>query len=205
LGRVPGCGRRGEAHRGRGHGGAPTSTGKQARDGGGLMAAALWRVRSVGEVREGSAGAQMREGERASGVLGSSGRGRGGCGLHARRGRGDRGNAQLGRQLRGDEGADSPGPRAERAGKAGAGAEKAAALTGGPARAERGGGKRRARDWAGWAERPRGGRVRLLSLFLLFWHLFSLFFLFTLFDSNPNKPQIQISLSKNYAPNKSRV
>jgi hypothetical protein len=35
--------------------------------------------------------------------------------------------------------------------------------------------------------------------------LFSLFFLFTLFDSNPNKPQFQISLSKNYAPNKSRI
>jgi hypothetical protein len=35
--------------------------------------------------------------------------------------------------------------------------------------------------------------------------LFSLFFLFTLFDSNPNKPQIQISISKNYAPNKSRI
>jgi hypothetical protein len=30
------------------------------------MAAALWRARSVGEVREGPAGAQMREGERAS-------------------------------------------------------------------------------------------------------------------------------------------
>jgi hypothetical protein len=66
LRRVPGCGRRGEAHRGRGHGGAPTSTGKRARDGGGLMAAALWRERSAGEVREGLAGAQMREGERAS-------------------------------------------------------------------------------------------------------------------------------------------
>jgi hypothetical protein len=37
---------------------------KRARDGGGLMAAALWRARSAGEVREGSAGAQMREGER---------------------------------------------------------------------------------------------------------------------------------------------
>jgi hypothetical protein len=35
--------------------------------------------------------------------------------------------------------------------------------------------------------------------------LFSLFFLFTLFDSNPNKQQFQISLSKNYAPNKSRI
>ena len=41
MGRVPGCGRRGGAHRGRGHGGAPTATGKRARDGGGLTAAAL--------------------------------------------------------------------------------------------------------------------------------------------------------------------
>jgi hypothetical protein len=40
-----------------------------------LMAVALWRVRSVGEVVGGSAGAQMREGERAGEVLGSSGRG----------------------------------------------------------------------------------------------------------------------------------
>jgi hypothetical protein len=160
LGRVPGCGRRGEAHRGRGHGGAPTSTGKRARDDGGLMATALWRVRSVGEVREGSAGAQMREGERASGVLGSSVRGWGGCGLHARRGRGDRGNAQLGRQLHGDEGADSPGPRAERAGKAGAGAEKAAALTGGPAGAERGGG-RGARGIGPAGPKGRGGGAGL--------------------------------------------
>jgi hypothetical protein len=39
------------------------------------MAAALWRARSVGEVGEGSAGAQMREGERASEALGSSDRG----------------------------------------------------------------------------------------------------------------------------------
>jgi hypothetical protein len=35
--------------------------------------------------------------------------------------------------------------------------------------------------------------------------LFSLFFLFTFFDSTPNKLQIQISLPKNYAPNKSRI
>jgi hypothetical protein len=40
-----------------------------------LMAAALWHVRSGGEGGRGSAGAQMREGERASEVLGSSGRG----------------------------------------------------------------------------------------------------------------------------------
>jgi hypothetical protein len=60
------------------------------------MAAALWRVRSAGEVGEGSAGAQMREGERASGVLDSSDRGRGGCELHARRGRGVRGTRSSG-------------------------------------------------------------------------------------------------------------
>jgi hypothetical protein len=40
-----------------------------------LMAAAFWCVSSVGEVERGSAGAQMREGERTSEVLGSSGRG----------------------------------------------------------------------------------------------------------------------------------
>jgi hypothetical protein len=113
-----------------------------------LMAAALWRVRSAGEVREGPAGAQMREGERASGVLGSSGRGRDGCELHARRGRGVRGSAQLGRRLRGDDGADSRDPRAERESKVGAGAEKAAALMGGPARAERGGGESARAGWA---------------------------------------------------------
>jgi hypothetical protein len=61
------------------------------------MAAALWRARSEGEVEEGSAGAQMREGERASGVLAQVAGGRGGCELHARRGRGVRGSAQLGR------------------------------------------------------------------------------------------------------------
>jgi hypothetical protein len=49
--------------------------GETSSGGGGLMAATLWRVRSVGEVEGGSAGAQMREGERASEVLGSSGRG----------------------------------------------------------------------------------------------------------------------------------
>jgi hypothetical protein len=39
------------------------------------MAAALWRVRSVGEVEGGSVAAQLRAGERASEGLGSSGRG----------------------------------------------------------------------------------------------------------------------------------
>lgn len=94
------------------NGDGETGSGRQRFNGGGAL-----RVRGVGEVREGSAGAQMREGVRASGVLGSSGRGRGGCELHARRGRGVRGSAQLGRRLRGDDGADSRDPRAERAGK----------------------------------------------------------------------------------------
>src|SRR5699024_12359245 len=37
----------------------------------GFVAAVLWRARSEGEVEEGSAGAQKREGERASGARGS--------------------------------------------------------------------------------------------------------------------------------------
>jgi hypothetical protein len=124
----------------------------------------------------------MREGERASGVLGSSGRGRGGCELHAQRGRGVRDSAQLGRRLRGDDGADSPGPRAEREGKAGAGAEKAAALTGGPAGAERGGGRRaRARDGPSWAERLRGRGKRASFLFpFILEFVFSFLFIFSI-------------------------
>jgi hypothetical protein len=90
----------------------------------------LWRARSEGEVEEGSARAQMGEGARASGIRGSSGQGRVSCELHARRGRGEGGRAQLGRRLREDEGADKPGPRAEREGKAGAGAGKAAGADG---------------------------------------------------------------------------
>jgi hypothetical protein len=134
-----------------------------------LMAAALWRVSSVGEVEGRSAGAQMREGERASEVLGSSGRGRGGCELHVRRGRGVRGTRGSGRRLRGDGRADSSGPRAERAGEAGAGAGKAVALTGGPARAERGEGEGRC-AWDG-PDGPKGrggGGCGLLSFFFFY-------------------------------------
>ena len=180
--------------------------GETCPGGSGLMAAALWRVRSVGEVERRSAGAQMRERERASGVLGSSGRGQGGCELHARRGRGDRGNAQLGRQLRGDEGADSPRPTGRESGGASADAGKAAALMSGPARAERGeGGKARARGGPGGPKGRGGEGSGLLFLFLLFWHLFSLFFLFTLFDSILNVSQIQTSTPKYYVSNKSEI
>jgi hypothetical protein len=146
------------------------------------------------------------EGERGSGLKRLR---RGGCELHSRRGRGVRGTRGSGRRLRGDGRADSSGPRVERAGKAGAGADagKTVALTGGPARAEReeGEGGRARGDGPDGPKGRGGGGSRLLSFFLLFWHLLSLFFLFTLFDSNPNKPQIQISISKNYAPNKSRI
>ena len=70
---------------------------------------------------------------------------------------------------------------------------------------ERRGGEKARAGWAGWAERPRGAGVWASFLFLLFQQLFSLFFLFTLFDSILNMPQIQISTSKYYAPNKSET
>jgi hypothetical protein len=49
------------------------------------------------------------------------------------------------------------------------------------------------------------GGVGFFSFFFLFWNLFSLFFLFTLFDSNSNKPQIQIGISNDYAPNQREI
>jgi hypothetical protein len=145
-----------------------------------LMAAALWRVSSVGEVEERSAGAQMREGERASEVLGSSGRG--GCELHARRGRGVRGTRGSGWRLRGDGRADSSGPRAERAGKAGAGAGKAVALTSGPARAERGeGGGGRARgDGPDGPKGRGGGGSGLLSFSFILAFVFPFLFMYSI-------------------------
>jgi hypothetical protein len=61
-----------------------------------LMAAALWRARSVGEVEKRFYRCANEAGERVSEALGSSGRGRGSCELHARRGRGDRGTRSSG-------------------------------------------------------------------------------------------------------------
>jgi hypothetical protein len=63
LERVPSCGRRGKAHRGRGHGGAPTSTGKRARDGGEQRRRHSSVRAAWGRLKRGSAGAQRREGE----------------------------------------------------------------------------------------------------------------------------------------------
>jgi hypothetical protein len=120
--------------------GRETSSGRR-----GFVAAVLWRARSEGEVEEGSAGAQKREGERASGAQGSSGQGRVGCELHARRGRGVRGSAQLGRRLGEDDGADKPGPRAERGESGGGRAESGRADGRARQGRESGGGRVRAR------------------------------------------------------------
>jgi hypothetical protein len=103
--------------------------GRRRFNGGGALACA-----QRGEVGEGSAGAQMREGERACEALGSS----------------DRGEVVASSTR--DVGAESAA-REDRGG----GYAKTEELT---ARARKQGerGKRaRARDWAGWAERPRGG------------------------------------------------
>ena len=116
--------------------------------------------------------------------------------FHARRGRGEGGREQLGRRLREEDGADSPGPRAERergserargkrAPTGGAGrtererggyAEGGRADRPGPLRRERRGGRRARERWAGWAERPRGrlGWAALPFSFIL--NCFSLFF-----------------------------
>jgi hypothetical protein len=61
-----------------------------------VMAAALWRARGVGEVGKGLCRCANEGGERVSEALDSSGRGRGGGELHARRGRGDRGTRSSG-------------------------------------------------------------------------------------------------------------
>ena len=168
----------------------------QRRRGTELGTAGLWRRRSA---------CAQRGGERVCwGANGGGGEGEWGSGLkwpgarwgefHARRGRGEGGREQLGRRLREEDGADSPGPRAERERRAEAGAREAAALTGGPARAERAGGRARARDWAGWAERPRGGRVGLLSFFFLFWNCFSLFFYLFYLIQTQMSPKFKLDL-----------
>ena len=144
---------------------------------------------------------------------------------HARRGRGEGGREQLGRRLREEDGADSPGPRAERergserargkraptGGTGRAERERSGCAEGGsadrwdPLRRERRGGRRARERWAGWAERPRGRRGWASFSFLFILNCFSLFFLLSLFDSNSNKPPIQIKPSKNYAPSKSEI
>jgi hypothetical protein len=87
-----------------------------------------------------------------------------------------------GRRLREDGGADRPGPRAERARKEGAGAEKAAGADGRARQGrERKGGRGARAGLAGWAERPRGGGV--VGFFSFFFYsgicfLFSFYLLY---------------------------
>ena len=125
--RVPGCGRRGEAHRGNGHGGAPTAAGNRARNGGVYGGGAL-ACAQRGRGGRGGAGWCANEG---------GGDGEQGSGLkwprarwgepHARRGRGDRGTHGGGYAK--TEKLTSRARGAEREKKAGAGARKAG-LTG---------------------------------------------------------------------------
>ena len=134
----------------------------------------------------------------------------------------ERGESGCGRER---SGADGLGPRAERergSGRAGgsgsadrwgrASSERGRRVRGrrprrqaGPAAQREDGREARAREWAGWAERPRGrlGWASLPFSFIL--NCFSLFFLLILFDSNSNEPQIQIRPFENYAPNKSEI
>ncbi|PWZ18583.1 hypothetical protein Zm00014a_028403 [Zea mays] len=220
--RVPGCRRRGEAHRGNGHGGAPTAAGNRARNdgvyGGGALACA-----QRGRGGRGGAGWCANEG---------GGDGEQGSGLkwprarwgepHARRGRGDRGThgggyaktEKLTSRARGAEREKKAGAGAREAGLTGrahgqrereAGARKAAAPTGRARCAERGGGRGARARWADWAERPRGAGKWAALPFSFILELFSPFLLFILFDSNSNEPQIQIRLFENYAPNKSEI
>ena len=221
--RVPGCGRRGEAHRGNGHGGAPTAAGNRARNGGVYGGGAL-ACAQRGRGGRGGAGWCANEG---------GGDGEQGSGLkwprarwgepHARRGRGDRGTHGGGYAK--TEKLTSRARGAEREKKAGAGARKAG-LTGrahgqrergsghtrggsGSAdrwgRASRESGRRARARRADWAERPRGAGKRAALPFSFILELFSPFLLFILFDSNSNEPQIQIRLFENYAPNKSEI
>jgi hypothetical protein len=139
-----------------------------------------WGVSRVADVEakltvaEGTAGLQRRR-RNGLGTAAVNGGGalaceqRGGGGREVCR-RGVRGTRSSGRRLRGDGGADSPGPRAERAGEAGADAGKAAALTGRPARAEREGGEgRRARGMGQMGRKAEGGGgVGFFPFFLLF-------------------------------------
>jgi hypothetical protein len=101
----------------------------------------LWRRRSACAQRGGKRVYWSANGGGGEGEWGSGLKWPGAGQLRAPRAtwaRGRRARAAR-RRLRGDDGADSPGPRAEREGRAGAGARAAAALTGGPARAERAG------------------------------------------------------------------
>ena len=165
------------------NGGRETSSGRR-----GFVAAVLWRARSEGEVEEGSAGAQMGEGKRASGARGSSGQGRGGASSTRDVGAGKAGASSSGggyarktglttrareqresegASVRGESGRRQVGPGEQR--EKGAGTRKAAAPTGRARCAERGGeGGARARDGPAGPKGRGGGWVGLLYLFLLF-------------------------------------
>jgi hypothetical protein len=86
------------------------------------------------------------------------------------------------RRLRGDDGADSPGPRAEREGRAEAGAREAAALTGGTGRAERErGGERRARGMGLVGRKAEGAAgLGFFPFLFILKFVFSFLFIFSI-------------------------
>ncbi|PWZ16364.1 hypothetical protein Zm00014a_006469 [Zea mays] len=194
-----------EIGRGRGNWGAFRVADARAELTGAKGAAELHRRR---ETELGTAGVMavalcVRAARGRESLLGANGGGEGegewGSGLkwpgarwgefHARRGRGEGGREQLGRRLREEDGADSPGPRAERERGSERARGKAAAPTGGAGRTEREGagsaeggaptgrarcaereGERgaRARDGPTGPKGRGGGWVGPLCLFLLF-------------------------------------
>ena len=113
------------------------------------------------------------------------------------------------RRLRGDDGADSPGPRAEREGRAEAGAREAAALTGGTGRAERerGGREARARDGLSGPKGRGGGGVGLLSFsfYSEICFLFSFYFLYLIQIQMSHKFKLDFPRIMHQAKVKSRV
>jgi hypothetical protein len=174
LERVSSCGRRGEAHRGRGHGGAPTSTGKRARDGGGQRRLLSGVRVAWGRLKRGSTGAQMREGEgeRGSGAQVAEGRAVASStrdvgvesSVRAARAGGYAGTRELTKGAREQRERGSGRTRRE-SGHADGRARKDR---------ERKGGRGRARGgWAGWAERPGGtGGMGHFSFFFYFSNCF---------------------------------
>ena len=188
---------------------APTGgAGRAVREGGGCAEGGradrpgpLRRERRGGErVRASGLGAQVAEGEVGRVPRATWARGR-----WARAAR---------RRLREEDGADTPGPRAERergserargkrAPTGGAGrtererggyAEGGRADRPGPLRRERRGGRRARERWAGWAERPRGrlGWAALPFSFIL--NCFSLFFYLFYLIQTQMSPKFKLDL-----------
>jgi hypothetical protein len=156
LGRVPGCGRRGEAHRGRRHGGAPTATKKRA------WAAAVNGGGALACEQRGGGGREVcrcaneggREGERGSGLKWPRARW-----LRAPRATWARSplHARLGAAVTRRRKSKQLGPVSRESGGSGRGRGEGGRADGRARQGrERRGGRKARAGWARWAERPRG-------------------------------------------------